>query len=121
MVEVGWWEEVSGGRGGGVQLSICLPTADRKKKQKNRRSESRRFIMKIGLNMKTSFNSQQAAVSFNCIVGGEPVWQAHGQEGRWGIIATSRLIGQLRPLDGERMKKKREDPAEFGGCLFEII
>lgn len=76
--------------------------------------------MKIGLNMKTSFNSQQAAVSFNCIVGGEPVWQAHRQEGRWGIIATPCLIGQVRPLDGAQTKK-REDPAEFGGCLFETV
>lgn len=68
-----------------MQLSICLPAADRKKKKKQKktkRSKSHRFIMKIGLNMKTSFNSQQAAVSFNCIVGGEPVWQANGQEER---------------------------------------
>lgn len=55
MVDVGWRDEVLG-----VQLSICLPAAYRKRK----RNELHRFIMKIGLNVKTSFNSQQAAAVF---------------------------------------------------------
>lgn len=40
-------------------------------------------------------------------MGGEPGRQVGRQEGRRGIIVTPRLIGQLWPLDGEGIKKKK--------------
>lgn len=67
--------------------------------------------MKIGLNMKTSFNSQQAAAAafFKrfALWEGTQSGRHAGRKGDGGIIATPHLIGQLWLLDREQTKKKK--------------